>query len=195
MSGPSSPSDLPPKSPAPIFPNLEAMTEHAFSNACEFITKSQKDYVQAMILEDGDGGLSYILTPWGSDAERKAMIRTLIRHLKKVNATRYVFVSEAWVAIYGPDEVNAAGDASPPRVQPSQHPRRREVLFASGVGKDGGRHHISANIITNDAGKRCIDERQDMSEVTSMGGQLTKLFEPDPWGEDFCTDETMLLKL
>lgn len=164
-----------PSSPKPpIFPTLEAMAKHA-SDYIEgtFHTLSQ-DFLQTLIVETPTG-LQYLICPWHDDQSREIILRTMMRRLQTEQASKYSFLSEAWMTSYARDD----GDFQ----RPSQHPRRVEVFIIITVSREGQIIAQTREIRINDAGKRCLDEPKPM--LGSQDGILTALFKPDPWGEDF----------
>lgn len=188
-----SPSSKPqaPESPNPpnlaklTFPSLQAMLEHTFDYAADYICSSQADLLGAFIIETEDGQLMYVLAPWHGDAERAAILDAIHTLLRDRRATRYAVLNEAWMA----------RSIDPNYARIADRPDRIEVLLVAAASRDGEKLFAMAPIVRNDAGKRCLDERVSLPADAAVGGALADLFaaeSPYPGASD---GQTLLLKV
>lgn len=151
-----------------LFPTLEAFVNHGFEHARDIIYGGGEFHTSFIVQHDG--GTDYLVTPWSNMTEREAIIAHVRRYIKQRNAIRYALLSEAWVSTQKRGE---------PLVKPSDNPLRREILFVLGVERGGRTFIRQAEIVTNDAGKRTLDEEADLNQM-SFSGTMTELFDDAP---------------
>lgn len=77
--------------------------------------------------DNGPGEM--IVTPWGDEAEKLAVVEHIKKKLKDPHARNYAFVSEVWVA--------TENAKRPSRLMPSEHPDRREVVLIQAFNRNG----------------------------------------------------------
>ena len=115
-----------------------------------------------------------VACPWGSDAERAAILSALHRILQEKQATRYILISEVWQAPMDPALMARHG-----LTPPSERPDRIEALMVTGVERSGETCTRFAEIVRNDAGKRTLDIQYDAPAHVDVGGDLVDLFNTD----------------
>lgn len=87
---------------------------------------------------DAAGKVTVAATPWNDDEEKVALVKTVRAEMRRIGATHYGFVSEAWSISVQP------GD---PHIAPSQSDRRVEVVIISAADSAGVKLTCSAEII------------------------------------------------
>jgi hypothetical protein len=113
---------------------LDQMIELAGEQARRVLLEAkQPELLTSWILEDADGGVSMIATPWRDDAE-KAKAATFMRHyMRRHRTVRYSFLTEAWQAFEKPGEYRPQ---DPDWVRPKDRPDRIEVVVAMACDKE-----------------------------------------------------------
>jgi hypothetical protein len=113
---------------------LDQMIELAGDQARRVLLEAkQPELLTTWMLEDDDGGVRLIATPWRDDSE-KAKARAFIRDCMRANRTvRYSFVTEAWQAFEKPGEYNPE---DPDWVRPRDRADRIEVVVAIACDKE-----------------------------------------------------------
>jgi hypothetical protein len=136
-----------------------------------FSENPKKECAPQFLAETADRKRMVILAPWGSEAEKVALLTMLKWKFVQHEVKRYVMCSEAWVARYDADKDD------PNFKMPSEHPERVEILMLIGVDAEAGeilQYHAE---IKHRNGKRSLGERITLP-YGGFEGRVTELLGP-----------------
>jgi hypothetical protein len=140
--------------------NLTALMRHAIEMEGKTIAGGGEVLPKFIAL--GDDGLTIFATPWRDEAD-KVMILGFLRHaFAAKHVTRYVMVSEAWMAM----QVN--GDER----MPSERPDRVDCLWV--VGVEYGRSRTARCLIRKEGEKRAC-QSPEWDGYTNISGRMADL--------------------
>jgi hypothetical protein len=117
----------------------------------------------------GNGQNALVLTPFNGEQEKEMVAKAMRRMMQEVNAIRYTFTSECWMAVL--DKGEWEHDKRPP----SQRDTRIEALVIVGCDDDRTSTAIY-EIVRDDEGTITDLKRKDMGEsMPEMGGRFVGL--------------------
>lgn len=139
-----------------------------------------RGFIPTIVAVCGNGEIQHVVLNVPFDEENKDRIVRAMRHqFKQWGVVRYGFVSEAWAATY---KVFPQGTDEDERVQPSEHPERREIMNIVVADREGA-VFVSALDIKRDYNGivRNIVKNTDMqSNPGSFGGRFASLLKEGP---------------
>jgi len=129
------------------------------------------------VIQKGNN-LAWLETPWENDPEKYASTEFIRAMLKELNADRYSFMTEAWVAV----ENYEKGGKLPTRdiVPPSQRPanERDDVLMIYSFERSGKYQMTRYKVTIRAHGQNYLGPRCDEPPTDQAGGEMWNLFQP-----------------
>jgi len=150
-----------------LLDHMAGFVEHLFAQTGEIMPM--------WIMENEDGELQPIITPFDSDEGKDASAEGIKMYIQAHNTIRYGFMSEAWVLAVDKEHPDFG---KMPHVKVSSHQDRREVINIHVEDKDGNSIMGFFYILRPENGPAKLSPfKQEQMDGGSIGGRFTGLFE------------------
>lgn len=117
------------------------------------------------LIEDKDGRLIVIATPWTDQHEKQASVNYVKTKMRELGATRYVHIAEVWSLVCSEVPESYKQGASL-----ATHPDRREAVIAMAEDKEGNRFQLCRYILRPEHGKATLSP----AEITDLSAHRTE---------------------
>jgi hypothetical protein len=152
---------------------LAALLDIAYNTAQHVLLDEHKHQLHpAFVLLNADATVGVVETAWRNGAQKEAALAAMREIMADHRTIAYSFLTEAWMAEYGPDPANHPLQGGP---RPADMPNRVEVVQA--LATDGVETRWRQWEIKRDAGRRitALVEKRYPDDVVLMDSPFAEL--------------------